>query len=119
MSDFTIGHLYTIMETNKCQAIYKKHFPSMREYRQEQGLSQLELSQLVGVRRQTISDWERGEVFPTDENLKKLAQVFKIDRQTLRKNLEANFEIKQLKKTIARFNEKLGLSKEEVLALIT
>lgn len=45
--------------------------------RKEQGLSQGELAELVGVNKQTISNIERGIRYPKFETLEKFAQVFK------------------------------------------
>ena len=40
------------------------------ELRKKKGLSQEELSEMVGVTRQTISNWELNETQPNPEQLK-------------------------------------------------
>ena len=46
--------------------------------RKEKGLSQEELAELIGVTRQTISNWELGSTFPNPEQLKLLSKTFHI-----------------------------------------
>ena len=46
--------------------------------RKKQGLSQEELAELIGVTRQTISNWELGSTFPDPEQLKLLSKTFHI-----------------------------------------
>ena len=87
----------------------------MKEYRRSKGLIQQDLSDLVGVSRRAVADWESGKFFPTDQNLKKLAQIFEVDQKTLRANLEVNFVMKQVQRTMKRHS----LGQDEVLALIT
>ena len=48
----------------------------IRERRTACGLSQEKAAELVGVSRQAVTKWERGQAAPSTENLFKLAQVF-------------------------------------------
>lgn len=50
----------------------------LKELRIKKGLSLLELSLLVGVSDQTISNWERGKNEPNIENIIKLANIFNV-----------------------------------------
>lgn len=50
----------------------------IQEFRTENNYSQDELAQKIGVTRQAISKWERGEGLPDIYNIKKLAEVFEI-----------------------------------------
>ncbi|MGG6264341.1 ImmA/IrrE family metallo-endopeptidase [Leptolyngbya sp. AN03gr2] len=49
---------------------------SLRTYREQYGLSQEELGEQVGVTRQTIATWERGDRQPSLIQLSKVAKVF-------------------------------------------
>lgn len=48
------------------------------EYRKKNGFSQEEIAAKIGVSRQAISKWERGESSPDTDNLIALAQLYKI-----------------------------------------
>ena len=56
------------------------------ECRKKLGLSQEELGELIGVTRQTISNWELGETAPNHLQLKKLSQTFGISIDELLDN---------------------------------
>lgn len=49
-----------------------------QKYRHHNQLSQEQLGELVGVTRQTISNWELNESSPDVSQAKKLAQIFKV-----------------------------------------
>ena len=44
--------------------------------RQEAGISQEKVAELVGVSRQAVTKWEAGQSAPNTENLFKLAEIF-------------------------------------------
>ena len=44
--------------------------------RQEKGISQEKLAELVGVSRQAVTKWENGNANPDTENLIRLAEIF-------------------------------------------
>lgn len=46
------------------------------EYRKQNGLSQEELAEKLGISRQSVSKWERGEASPDTENLIRLARIY-------------------------------------------
>ncbi len=48
------------------------------EYRKKAGLSQDQLADKIGVSRQAVSKWERGEASPDTENLIVLAEIYDI-----------------------------------------
>lgn len=48
------------------------------EYRKKNGFSQEELAEKIGVSRQAVSKWERGEASPDTENLIMLAKVYNV-----------------------------------------
>ena len=47
----------------------------IKEMRKKRGLTQKQLAELLGVKQQNVSDWERGERSPSVKNLKKLVEV--------------------------------------------
>lgn len=99
------------MEVEKRQALYSTiTIKDMREYRKQAGLNQQDLASFVGVRRETISDWERGLYFPSNENLKKLARILKVPASKLEADLRITFAINQLKR--------LNVSPEQVVHLM-
>lgn len=53
-------------------------------FRLLKGLSQEALGKAVGVTRQTISSWEKGETTPTADHLFKLADVFGVSTDELK-----------------------------------
>ena len=51
----------------------------IKQLRKEAGLSQEELAAKIFVSRTLITKYESGSVFPTEENIKKMADVFGVD----------------------------------------
>ena len=49
----------------------------LKEIRKEQGLSQEQLAEKIGVSRQAITKWETGKGMPDIENMMILAEIFK------------------------------------------
>lgn len=47
----------------------------IKEMRIKRGLTQKQLAELLGVKQQNVSDWERGERSPSVKNLKKLSEI--------------------------------------------
>ena len=56
------------------------------DLRKKNGLSQEELSEKVGVARQTISKWELGETSPDLKQSKELSKIFKVSLDELTDN---------------------------------
>lgn len=50
----------------------------LKELRLQHGLTQKELVELLGVKRNTYSDWENGKCKPNYEKLEKLADLFEV-----------------------------------------
>lgn len=46
--------------------------------RKENNLSQAVLAEKLSVSRQTVSNWELGEAFPTSDNLKRLSELYNV-----------------------------------------
>ena len=54
-------------------------FPQrLKELRFEKGLTQKELAEQIGIKRNTYSDWENGKTEPSFENLVKLADLLDV-----------------------------------------
>ena len=68
--------------------------------RKGNGLSQEQLGDIINVTRQTISNWELGETYPNVEQLKAVANVFKISIDELvdNKNFSKSSSVKKEKK---------------------
>ena len=60
----------------------------LKELRTETGLTQEQLGERIGVQRMTIIRWERGSNPPSDENLLRLAQLFKTSTLYLRGDID-------------------------------
>ena len=51
---------------------------NIKRLRKNKGLKQQEIAELLGVKRNTYSDWENGKTDPSFENLVKLADLFDV-----------------------------------------
>ena len=58
----------------------------MKAYRQQAGLSQEKVAELVGVSRQAVTKWETNQSAPNTQNLCKLAEIFDITVDALLEN---------------------------------
>ena len=57
----------------------KKLFSSrLKELRLQHGISQEELAEQIGIKRNSYSDWENGKCKPSYEKLEKIADFFEI-----------------------------------------
>jgi len=52
--------------------------PRLKELRVSHGLSQKQLAKIVGVSQQTISEYEKGNIYPNMYNVISIADFFKI-----------------------------------------
>lgn len=50
----------------------------LREVRKSKKLTQKELAEQIGIKRNTYSDWENGKTEPSFENLVKLADLLDV-----------------------------------------
>ena len=55
----------------------------IRALRQSRNMSQVELAELLGVTKQSVSNWENDNIQPSIEMLKKLAAVFAVSTDYL------------------------------------
>ena len=49
---------------------------NIKRLRKNKGLKQQEIAELLGIKRNTYSDWENGKTEPKLENVVKIAQIF-------------------------------------------
>lgn len=50
----------------------------LKKLRKNKGLKQQELAEILGIKRNTYSDWENGKTEPSFENLIKLADLLEV-----------------------------------------
>lgn len=55
----------------------------IRILRQARGLSQVELAKILGVTKQSVSNWENDNIQPSIEMLKRIAQTFGVSADYL------------------------------------
>lgn len=56
---------------------------TLKEYRTQRGFSQTQLAERVGVTRQAISQWEKGNTIPSIEKLQALSSVLEVPMDLL------------------------------------
>jgi transcriptional regulator with XRE-family HTH domain len=64
----------------------------LQQLRKENGYSQEQLAELVGLSRQSISKWEQGISTPDTDNLIKLSEIYNVPLEYLIKGEEAKIE---------------------------
>lgn len=69
------------------------------ELRKKRGLSQEELSEMIGVARQTISKWELGETSPDIKQSKELSKIFNVSLDELTDNDIKNILVEKTSNT--------------------
>ncbi len=63
-------------------------FSRLKMYRKQCGFTQEEIAEKLGVSRQAVAKWERGETQPDIESCLKLADLFGVTLDMLVRNLE-------------------------------
>lgn len=83
--DFLLGDYLeiskeTFLKLKKEKEEEKKNLFSVRlkELRLQHGISQEELAEQIGIKRNSYSDWENGKCKPSYEKLEKIADFFEI-----------------------------------------
>ena len=51
----------------------------LKTYREENNMTQSDLASKLFVSRTLISKWENGVIYPSAENMRKLAELMKVD----------------------------------------
>lgn len=77
---------------------------SLFNARKKSGLSQEEVSQKLGVSRQTISKWELDETLPDIYQSKKLANLYNLSLDEL---IDFDIEIKEIQEAINKTSDKV------------
>lgn len=76
----------------------------LKELRREKGLTQDELASKIYVSRSLIAKYETGAVYPSKENLEKLALFFNVDVNDLIDTNEVTLEVAKIKSTSYKIN---------------
>ncbi|UCC73027.1 MAG: helix-turn-helix transcriptional regulator [Gemmatimonadota bacterium] len=59
----------------------------LRKRREQLGLTRSQLAALLGVSVPLVGAWERSEHIPTDEHIRRLAQILGVTSETLRREI--------------------------------
>lgn len=80
LSDYLEISKETFLKLKKEKEEEKKKLFSVRlkELRLQHGISQEELAEQIGIKRNSYSDWENGKCKPSYEKLEKIADFFEI-----------------------------------------
>lgn len=63
------------------------NFNDMKLLRKQYGFTQEQIAEKLGVSRQTIAKWERGECLPDIENVIALADIYEVTVDSLVRNI--------------------------------
>ena len=63
------------------------NFNNLKPLRKQNGLTQEQIAEKLGVSRQTIAKWERGECLPDLENVIALADIYEVTVDSLVRNV--------------------------------
>lgn len=75
----------------------------LTKLRKEAGLSQEQLAAKIFVSRTLITKYESGSVFPTDENLKKIADVLEVDVKDILSDEEKSEIVQKSYQNLSKF----------------
>ena len=62
-------------------------FNNLKFFRKKNGYTQEQIAEKIGVSRQTVAKWERGEALPDIENVIALADVYEVTVDSLVRNV--------------------------------
>lgn len=65
-------------------------FNNLKLLRKQYGYTQEQIAEKLGVSRQTIAKWERGECLPDIENVIALADIYEVTIDSLVRNMAAD-----------------------------
>lgn len=82
------------------------------EYRKNANLSQEELAEKIGVSRQAVSKWERGEASPDTDNLIALSEVYGVTLDELVKGKKLIMML-----NLTHRNPKAKLTKTKIMSI--
>ena len=81
-------------------------FSMLKAYRKKNGYTQDEIAEKLGVSRQAVAKWERGESVPDIESVVLLAGIFGVTVDVLIKSTEAVGNGQQYMFGLAKLNDK-------------
>lgn len=84
-------------------------FNNLKLFRKRNGYTQEQIAEKLGVSRQAVAKWERGESVPDIENVIALADIYEVTVDSLVRNMTALPEAKDDRKHmfgITRVNDK-------------
>ncbi len=82
----------------------------LKNYRKEFNISQEELSEIIHVSRQTISNWENGKSYPDLQSLLLLSEYFKISLDELVKGDVASMKNELERKELYKLSQGMSIS---------
>lgn len=90
----------------------------LTKLRKEANLSQEQLAAKIFVSRTLITKYESGSVFPTDENLKKIAEVFEVEVKDILSDEEKSEIVQKSYKNLNKFWMLLAISMIVICVLL-
>ncbi|MFA5421791.1 MAG: helix-turn-helix transcriptional regulator [Bacilli bacterium] len=90
----------------------------LRKYRKDSGLTQENLASKIFVSRTLITKYESGAVYPTAENLDKIAQALGIDSKSIMSDQEKNEIAEQSYNSMSRLRFILNISAIIISAIL-
>ena len=81
-------------------------FSMLKAYRKKNGYTQDDIAEKLGVSRQAVAKWERGESVPDIESVMSLAGIFGVTVDVLLKSTEAVGNGQQYMFGLAKLNDK-------------
>lgn len=88
----------------------------LKQLRQENGFSQIQIAEQLGITRQTYIKYEQGELEPSIDSIRKLASLYKVDYSILIDNKHSrlyNYKFSDFPNTIASPAVPYGTTKYE------
>lgn len=85
------------------------YFNNIKFFRKKKGYTQEQIAERIGVSRQAVAKWERGDALPDIENIVALADLFEVTVDSLVRNVASYSEPAPDKKHmfgLARVNDK-------------
>ncbi len=82
---------------------------NLKLYRTQSGLTQEQLAEKIGVSRQAVAKWEKGETLPDIDNIISLADLYGVTIDSLVRNVTAAVGTSEGKKHmfgVAKLNDK-------------
>ncbi len=64
-------------------------FNNLKYFRKKKGYTQEQIAEKIGVSRQAVAKWERGEALPDIENIMALADIYEVTIDSLVRNVTA------------------------------